>query len=430
MELSRAKGTRDFFPEDKIVRNDVVEILRSSFEKYGFNPLETPILERLDVLSSKYAGGAEILKETFKLKDQGGRKLGLRYDLTVPLARLIAMNKGLRMPFKRYAIGRVFRDGPLKLGRYREFWQCDVDVVGCNDFVAEVELMNMVKDVFRQLDVEVVIKVNDRRILDAVVESCGVSKSKITDVILVVDKLDKVGEDAVKKELVDSVGLDKKVCDELLEKMLFKGNNLEKLDYVEKVIGENEGLNNLKKISDDVDGLEFSLGLARGLAYYTGTVYEVFLKEPGKYGICSSLGAGGRYDELIGNLVGRDEKYPAVGMSFGLDVITDVLKIKSEKEEKTGKKSVVDVYVISIGCLDEAREIVKKFRNGGLRTDIDLLDRGISKNLDYASKAGIKYVVFVGKKELESKKIKLKDMETGKENFMTVNECFKFLGGQ
>ena len=150
MELSRAKGTRDFLPEDKIIRNEIVEVLRKTFEKYGFNPLETPVLERLDVLSSKFAGGSEILKEIYKLKDQGGRSLGLRYDLTVPFARIIAMNKGLRMPFKRYAMGRVFRDGPLKTGRYREFWQCDVDIDGCADYVAEVEFMRMVKDVFKK----------------------------------------------------------------------------------------------------------------------------------------------------------------------------------------------------------------------------------------------------------------------------------------
>ena len=430
MELNRAKGTRDFFPEDKIVRNKVVEVLRNSFERYGFNPIETPILERLDMLSSKYAGGAEILKETFKLKDQGGRKLGLRYDLTVPLARLIAMNKGLKMPFKRYAIGRIFRDGPLKLGRYREFWQCDADIIGCSGYIAEVEIMNMIKDVFRQLDIEVVIKINDRRVLDSIVENCGVKKSKIIDVILAVDKLDKVGLDAVKKELIDSVGLDKKVCDELLEKMLFKGDTQKRLDYFEKFIGENEGLDNLKKILNEVEGLDFSPELARGLAYYTGTVYEVFLKEPGKYGISSSLGAGGRYDNLIGDFVGDNRKYPAAGISFGLDVITDLLKVKSGKEKEVRKKTVVEVYVISIGCFEEAREIVKKFRNGGLRTDIDILDRGISKNLDYASKAEIKYVVFVGKKELESKNVKLKDMESGKEKLMTINECFKFLGGQ
>ncbi len=179
-----------------------------------------------------------------------------------------------------------------------------------------------------------------------------------------------------------------------------------------------------------MEGLDFSPELARGLAYYTGTVYEVFLKEPGKYGISSSLGAGGRYDNLIGDFVGDNRKYPAVGISFGLDVITDLLKVKSGKEKEVRKKTVVEVYVISIGCFEEAREIVKKFRNGGLRTDIDILDRGISKNLDYASKAEIKYVVFVGKKELESKKVKLKDMESGKEKLMTVNECFKFLGGQ
>ena len=142
------------------------------------------------------------------------------------------------------------------------------------------------------------------------------------------------------------------------------------------------------------------------------------------------MGAGGRYENLIGDFVGDNRKYPAVGISFGLDVITDLLKVKSGKEKEVRKKTVVEVYVISIGCFEEAREIVKKFRNGGLRTDIDILDRGISKNLDYASKAEIKYVVFVGKKELESKKVKLKDMESGKEKLMTVNECFKFLGGQ
>ena len=422
MELKRAKGTRDFLPEEKIARNVIVDILRRTFEKYGFDPLETPSLERMDVLSSKYAGGAEILKETYSLKDQGGRELGLRYDLTVPFARVIAMNKGLKMPFKRYAIDKVFRDGPLKLGRYREFWQCDVDVVGCNSFVAETELLNIAKDVFKKLETDVVIKVNDRRLLDSVIEKAGVDKKKINEVVLVIDKLDKVGLDAVKKELLDSIGIKKNVCEKLLEVVLSKGSNQERLKIISSFVGDNVGLDSLNRIFSEVDNLEFSPSLARGLTYYTGTVFEIYDKE-GK--IKPSLSAGGRYDNLVGDLVGDGNEYPAVGISFGLDVINEALKIKNEG--KRSKKTVVDVYVVSIGCSEEARKIVQKFRDGDLNVDMDLLERGVSKNLDYASKAGIKYVVLVGKKEMEAKKVKVKDMASGTEKMITVNECFKFL---
>ncbi|MBT4577021.1 histidine--tRNA ligase [Candidatus Woesearchaeota archaeon] len=422
MELKRAKGTRDFLPEEKITRNNVVDILRKTFEKYGFNPLETPSLERMDVLSSKYAGGAEIMKETFTLKDQGGRDLGLRYDLTVPFARVIAMNKGLRMPYKRYAIGRVFRDGPLKLGRYREFWQCDVDVVGCKTFVAETELLNIVKEVFDKIGMDIVVKVNDRRLLDVIIEKSGVDKEKINEVILVIDKLDKIGIEAVKKELVDSVGIDKTVSDKLLEIVLCKGSNQDKLKIISSFIGENEGFDNLNNIFNEIDFLEFSPSLARGLSYYTGTVFEVFMK---KGSIRSSLSAGGRYDELIGDLVGDGKEYPSVGISFGLDVINEALKLV--KNEEAVKKTVVDTYVVSIGCSEETRKIVQKFREGDLKVDFDLLERGVSKNLDFASKAGIKYVVLVGKKELEAKKITLKNMFSGEEQMLTINECFKLL---
>ena len=422
MELKRAKGTRDFLPEEKIIRNNVVDILRETFEKYGFNPLETPSLERMDVLSSKYAGGAEIMKETFSLKDQGGRDLGLRYDLTVPFARVIAMNKGLRMPYKRYAIGRVFRDGPLKLGRYREFWQCDVDVVGCKTFVAELELLNIVKEVFDKIGIEIVVKVNDRRLLDEVIAKSGVDKEKINEVILVIDKLDKVGIESVKKELVDSIGIDMGIVDKILEIVLCEGSNQDKLKMISSFVGENEGLDNLNNIFEELDFLEFSPSLARGLSYYTGTVFEIFMK---KGSIKSSLSAGGRYDKLIGDLVGDGKEYPSVGISFGLDVINEALKLV--KKEETVKKTVVDTYVVSIGCSEEARNIVQKFREGNLKVDFDLLERGVSKNLDFASKAGIKYVVIVGKKELEAKKITLKNMFSGEEQMMTINDCFKLL---
>jgi histidyl-tRNA synthetase len=212
----------------------------------------------------------------------------------------------------------------------------------------------------------------------------------------------------------------------LLKNVLFEGTNQEKLKFVGDFIGDNEGFENLKKIFEEVEGLEFSLTLARGLTYYTGTIYEFFLKDK-ELGISSSLGAGGRYDKMIGDFIGDGKEYPAVGVSFGLDVLSDVLKIKAEKENKIRSKTIVDIYVISIGCFDEAKRVVDKFRKGGLKTDIDILQRGIGKNLDYASKYGIPYVVFVGKKELEEKKIKLKDMVSGEEKLLTINDCFKFL---
>src|SRR3989344_1377918 len=197
MELP--KGTRDFMPEDKIVRDDIGKALKKNFELFGYNPLETPALEMYETLASKYAGGGEILKETYSLKDNADRKLGLRYDLTVPFARVIAMNPGLKMPFKRYQIDKVWRDGPVQLGRYREFTQCDADIVGCSDMTADAELAAIIKNAFEKLGLDIVIRVNNIKLLNGIIEYADVPKSKCTDVILTIDKLEKFGEAAVKK---------------------------------------------------------------------------------------------------------------------------------------------------------------------------------------------------------------------------------------
>lgn len=421
--LQRAKGTRDFLPEEKIFRNKIVTFLTTIFEKYGFNPLETPVLERMDVLASKYAGGAEILKETFKLNDQGERELGLRYDLTVPLARVVAMNRGLRMPFKRYAIDRVFRDGPLKTGRYREFWQCDVDVIGVEKEIAEIELLTLTNEFFKTNQLEVVIKINDRRLLDAIVESCGVDKKQTQKVILVLDKLDKVGTEAVKKELSQDLNLNDTTIKQLLDVVLCTGNNKEKLSLVEKRVGKNDGLTAMKNITAALPTLEFSPSLARGLAYYTGPVFEVFLKDQSI--LASSLAAGGRYDKMIGDFIQDGKIYPAVGISFGLDVLTEALKCL--KQQSTLRQTVTDVYIVSIGCFDEAYAVVQECRANNINADIDLLDRGLSKNLEYASKAGIPYVLFIGKQEVAQKKVKLRNMTTGKEQLLSIKECVSAL---
>ncbi|MBI1968963.1 ATP phosphoribosyltransferase regulatory subunit, partial [Candidatus Woesearchaeota archaeon] len=178
MELQTAKGVRDIPPEEKLLKNQVVRTIQAVFELYGFQPLETPILERYETLTAKFAAGeaSDALKETFKLKDQGDRDLGLRFDLTVPLARYIAMNPMLKLPFKRYELGPVFRDGPIKLGRYREFWQCDADIIGASSLLAEAELLALVQTVFNKLQLDVVIKVNNRKILNGLLEQSGITQ--------------------------------------------------------------------------------------------------------------------------------------------------------------------------------------------------------------------------------------------------------------
>src|SRR3989344_4409687 len=274
-ELSRAKGTRDFLPEEKILRQSVENTLKKIFECYGFSPAETPILERYDVLASKYAGGEEILKETFKLKDQGDRELALRYDLTVPLARVVAMNPTLKMPFRRYQIGVVFRDGPLKAGRYREFTQCDVDVIGSSSMRQDAEIINLAKDAFQAIGLQVVIKVNNRKILDALMETAQIPEGKRNSTILALDKLEKIGMEAVKKELQEK-GIFSEPIDNLCRWISIKGTNDQKIKELKKILINKQGLLEMEEVLSYAPEAVFEVSLARGLSYYTGTIFEVF----------------------------------------------------------------------------------------------------------------------------------------------------------
>lgn len=422
MELQNAKGTKDYPPEEEILRQRVLATLKSVFEAYGFNPLDTPILERYDVLAMKYAGGSGILKEIFKLKDQGDRELALRYDLTVPFARFIGMNPNIKMPFKLYQIGPVFRDGPIKLGRYRQFIQCDADVVGIKEMAAEAEIIMLTQDVFEKLNLDVVIKVNSRKILNAIAESAGI-KISAEDVILTLDKLEKVGEKAVEEELRQ-----KKVAKKSIKRLLgltsIKGSNIERMEKLRGELSSAEGKKGMAEIRelfsylDDADNVEFDASLARGLSYYTGIVFEIFLK---KSEIKSAIAAGGRYDGMIGKFLSKGKEFPAVGISFGLDVIVDALELMKKQKQK----SVVTAYVIPIKTLTESLRMAAKLRKAGIKTDIDLAGRGISKNLDYANSFGIPFVIFIGEEELKKNKIKLRNMETGKEEMLSVEECIK-----
>lgn len=422
MELQLPKGTRDFSPEEKIVRDKIVSTLKEVFMLYGYAPLETPVFERFEILASKYAGGAEILKETFKLKDQGNRELGLRYDLTVPLARYIGMNPNIKMPFKRYQIGEVFRDGPVASARYRQFTQCDFDVVGSSSMAADAEIVSLIYTTFCKLNLEVAVKVNNRKLLNDILDYCGVHKNMQETAILSIDKLEKFGAGVVKNEMKEQ-GIDIAKISKVLDLISIKGNNEEKISQLKKFLKNSEGLNEIEQLLSYLKNIElevdFDISLARGLAYYTGTVIETFLKNAN---VKSSVCGGGRYDTIIGNFLGKGS-YPAVGVSFGVDRIYDALMDKGKIVQKTNTK----VYIIPIKTINESIIIAQKLRDSGINTDIDLNDKGPSKNLEYANSLGIPFVLFVGKKELQENKLKLRDMKSGEEEMMSVENLIKKL---
>ena len=422
MELQLPKGTRDFSPEEEILRNKIVDTLKEVFEIYGYAPLETPVLERYDVLSSKYAGGSEILKETFKLKDQGNREIGLRYDLTVPLARYVGMNPTIKMPFKRYQTGEVFRDGPVASSRYRQFLQCDVDVIGSLSMAIDAEIIALIYTAFSKLSLNIAAKFNNRKLLNDILGYCGIEKNKQEGIILSIDKLEKFGVNAVKNELKEQKIEEKKI-DTITNLINIKGTNTEKISQLKKFLKESEGLDEIEQLLSYLRnlniGADFDVSLARGLAYYTGTVFEALLINSSmKVSVCG----GGRYDKMIGSFLGKGS-YPAVGVSFGVDRIYDALVEKQNIRQKTNTQ----VYIIPIKTLNESVKIAQQIRDAGINTDIDLLGKGPSKNLEYANSLGIPYVAFVGKKELEENKVKLRDMKSGKEELLSVYEFIEKL---
>ncbi len=422
MNLQLPKGTQDFSPEEKILRDKIVDTLKEVFELYGYAPLETPVFERFEVLASKYAGGAEILKETFRLKDQGSRELGLRYDLTVPLARYVGMNPNIKMPFKRYQIGEVFRDGPIASARYRQFLQCDVDVIGSSSMATDAEIVSLVCTAFCKLNLEAVAKVNNRKLLNDILDYCGVGKDNQEAAILSIDKSEKFGMEVVKNELKEQ-RIDEKKISTILSLISIKGNNEEKISQLKKFLKDSDGLNKIEELLSYIKNInlkaDFDVSLARGLAYYTSTVIEAVLKNSS---VKSSVAGGGRYDNMIGAFLGKGS-YPAVGISFGVDRIYDALLENQKARQKTNTK----IYVIPIKTLNESMKIAQQLRDAGIKTDVDLMDKGPSKNLEYANSLGIPFVLFVGKKELQEGKLKLRDMKSGKEEMMKADDIIKKL---
>ncbi|MBI1743422.1 histidine--tRNA ligase [Candidatus Acetothermia bacterium] len=422
MELQLPRGMSDTPPEEKILRDELIGLIRKTFEAYGFNPLETPIVERWEILAAKYAGGSELLKETFKLTDQGQRDLGLRYDLTVPLARYIGMNPTIKRPFKRYQIGTVYRDGPVKLGRTREFYQCDADTVGVRSMLADAECLNIAADVFSKLGFDYELQVNNRKILNDLLAKVGLTGDAAFEALISLDKLDKLGQDGVRKELMEKK-IASEAIDQALELIQVGGNSEERMKAIAMRIPESEGLRELRELYAYVDAPErviFTPRMVRGQAYYTGTIFESYVRDSK---INSAFGSGGRWDNMIGTFLGSKEQYPAVGFSFGLEPILQELKMRRAESAEGLPKCVTQVYVIPFKAIvKEGRQIAQQLRRAGINTDMDLAGKGISDNLKYANAYSIPYVLIVGPDELVQSKVKLRDMRSGQEEMLSVED--------
>ena len=420
MDYQNVKGTQDYLSNAEVVRRNIRRTLEDVFIQYGCKPLETPILNYTELLASKYGGGAEILEEMYTLTDRGERDLALRYDLTIPFAKVVAMNPTLRMPFKRYEIGKVFRDGPIKTGRLREFTQCDVDIVGVESQIAEAELMVMALDAFSKLDLKVTIQYNNRKLLTGMLEVFGVESEKRNKAVLILDKLEKIGLEAVITELSEQGLANSTIAS--IRKFLRDENNIT-FNYFETYANQNEqvreGLNELKELDSYLDYLSvdnqcvFNPFLARGLEIYTGTIYEMFLSDQI---IKSSIGSGGRYDNAIGGLLGTNENYSTVGISFGLDVIYTAIR---NSEKRLEDSQDVDYYIVPLSTPKESLMVAKDLRKKGFSVEYEMSNKKLGKALNKANKEKIRNVVIIGEDEVKNNQIKIKDMITGDENVDT-----------
>ena len=439
------KGTRDFGPEEMAKRNYIFNTIKDVYALYGFQQIETPAMETLQTLMGKY--GEEGDKLLFKILNSGdylnkvtdeelsernplhlASKLcekGLRYDLTVPFARYVVMHREeLQLPFKRYQIQPVWRADRPQKGRYREFYQCDADVVGSDSLLNEVELMQIVDTVFTKFGVRVQIKINNRKILTGIAEVIG-EADKIVDITVAIDKLDKIGLDNVNAEL-KADGISDEAIEKLQPIISLEGTNENKLNTIAKVLeGSDVGLKGVEETKFILDALkvtglnneiQLDLTLARGLNYYTGAIFEVkALDTP-----MGSITGGGRYDNLTG-IFGMPG-LSGVGISFGADRIYDVLNALNLYPKEA--VNATQVLFINFGEKEAAYclPFVAKARKAGIRTEIFPDKAKMKKQMSYANAKNIPYVVLAGENEINKGKLMLKDMQTGEQTLITIDE--------
>ena len=407
IELRNVKGCTDYSPREQYIRNYISDTLKKVFEKYGFKPLQTPILCYYDLLALKYEEDSEILNEVYKVTDQADRNLALRYDLTVPFAKYIAINQNTKLPFKRYEIGEVFRNGPVKLGRVREFIQCDVDSVGIEGQLVEAEFVALYVEAYNNLGIDVIIKYNNRKFLSGIIIEAGISEELVTETITVIDKFEKLSKQELEQEFA-KIGLNPEQVEKLLMYLNMDADQLINIENKNEILAEGiEELNTLKGYIEKLGLLEyvqFAPSLARGQEYYTGTVFEAYVKDGS---ITSSIGGGGRYDKMITEFINNGTTYPAVGISFGLNVIYEILKNREEFTEN----ALTDIFIITMGTEIECLEIAETMRKAGYKVEVEMRNRKMKKSLEYANEENIPYVFILGEDELANQVITVKDMQ-------------------
>ena len=441
MNYKVIKGTRDFLPMQMQKRNYIFDTIRQVYTLHGFQQIETPALEGLDTLMGKY--GEEGDKLLFKILNSGDFtenkdltsgdykqitkqicEKGLRYDLTVPFARFVVNHQNeISFPFKRYQIQPVWRADRPQKGRYREFYQCDADIIGSDSLLNEVELMEIISEVFVLLKLRTTIKFNNRKILLAIAQHIG-KQDRLTDITVAIDKLDKIGFDNVVKELREERGFSQEEIDKLTPILTLGGTNEEKLSSLKSILsGETaeKGIEETEYVlsrckEQGTENIELDLTLARGLNYYTGAIVEVKAADVQIGSICG----GGRYDNLTG-IFGK-EGLSGVGISFGADRIYDCLEqLNLYPEEATAQ---TDILFINFGEKESlfACNVAKKLRESGIKAEVYPENAKLKKQMNYANSKQIKFVALSGEEEMKQNKISLKNMLTGEQQLLSVEE--------
>ncbi|MBR6613830.1 MAG: histidine--tRNA ligase [Clostridia bacterium] len=424
-------GFVELLPKDQILFNEMYDKIRASYEKFGFAPLDTPILEYSEVLLAKAGGETE--KQIYRF-NKGDTDISMRFDLTVPLAKYVAMHQGeLAFPFRRYQIGKVFRGERTQKGRFREFYQCDIDVIGDETLplMTDAEIPAIIYETFTSLGFsDFTIRINNRKVLNGFFESLDLTE-KAADVLRVIDKIDKIGRDAVKEELI-KLEMTENVADKILEFIEIKGATDEVLEALTKLNIDKEafvtGVNELKEVVKGIRGFgvpdsnfRIDLTIARGLDYYTGTVYETILNEyPSMGSVCS----GGRYDNLAEFYTNK--KLPGVGISIGLSRL--FYKLQEAGIIEASKATTADVMILPMNEeLTYALNIAKVLRDANINTEVNYSKKSVKSMMNYANRIKAPYVIIIGEDEEKQNKVTLKNMTTGEQTTDSINNILSIL---
>ena len=432
------KGTRDFGPGEMKKREYLFKIFKDTFSLYGFNALETPSMENINVLNGKY--GEEGDKLIFRILDSGDfikdvdnieskdsnnlrkeiSKKGLRYDLTVPFARYVSMNRDkITLPFKRYQIQNVWRADRPQKGRFREFYQCDVDYIGTKSIVCEAEIIDLVYAIFEKLKIQdFSVKLNNRKVLFGIVETLSL-QDNFDKICIIIDKIDKIGKDKFAEEL-KNIDLSKSQIEKLNSVLFFDGSNDDKIKFLKDFLSKSstglEGINEIENLTKLSKEFTFDINLARGLSYYTSSIFEVILDEKNIGSLCG----GGRYDDLTEIFGYKD--ISGIGISFGIERIYEIMKERNLFPDSINKKDTVLVCSMSEKYLDDSLKISSILRNNNISTDLYPDNPKLKKQLQYANNNDIPYVIIIGEDEVTSKLFTLKDMETGSQEKLGIDE--------